>query len=175
MNNKINFFDELDNSWEKTLSNTYKKHNTVIVHDTKTNMNFVLDNQKNPELNTSEDYYEEIFTSEVNGTQYNISISTFVEINVIEEAFRSEEVTLYFVLYIYEAATSKPVNFIDIMFYCEDEVISEENQPSKIVKVEHTFIKEFINRSKPYIELASDEILYNKFIKEIQNTIPDID
>lgn len=163
MNKNKHFFDELDNSWGETISNTYEKYNNTTVYDTKNNIKLKLDNIK-PEIETGNIEYYEIY--EVNNIKLELSLYTF------ENVFDELQI-IYFKLDLY--INSNIMNFVNLVFNINRtpkvEVFIEGNTANTI-SIKHNFLKEYLMKGKEHIKI--DNTIYEEFIQVVLNTYQDI-
>ena len=169
------FFDELDNNWEDTLTGIYKEHNDILFYDTHRDINLTLTNQHNPKVYKAQvkvNYYEEEYKAhdEVN-INYSIDLTLY---------FKSEH-ELIFSTVIRNTDRLIDSSYMDIIFYIKDERISKDitsDYVEEIIKIEPTFLKNYLNRARPYIKLdttdtTNNKRLYDVFLEGVLNTVPD--
>lgn len=172
MNNKQNFFDHLDGAWGDLIADTYKEYNNIIFYDTHRDINLTLTNQHNPKVyNDQINYYEEDYKAQdKDKVNYKIDLTLYFK-NEYELVFST----------IIRNPDTIDISYMVIIFYSQDERITKDissDYAEEIIKIEPTFLKNYLNRARPYIKLdVTDTInnnrIYDIFIEGVLNIVQD--
>ena len=162
MNNKINFFDQLDGGWSDLIADTYEKHNNVAIQDKENDKTLTLDNTKDPEITTYQDNYQETYTSKDGDFLFDLSVSLSAKslLSVGNEAIR-------FSLVITDTDVYNDEEVINVTLYEDNEAFVYSNE----VAINTSFLKTFLDKAKPYIKPREPKLL-DSFIKLVLNSVP---
>ena len=172
MNNKQNFFDHLDGAWGDLIADTYKEYNNIIFYDTHRDINLTLTNQHNPKVyNDRVNYYEEDYKAQdKDKVNYKIDLTLYMT--------KPNELKLSVAIQNIDVVDFINDNYMNISFYVDEERTVKDNHPSEIIMIEPTFLKNYLNRARPYINLdVTDTInsnrIYDIFIECVLNIVQD--
>ena len=167
--NNQNFLNTL-NDWGTILTDTYEKHNKIILQDTTKNIIFTSDDLIKPIVHKdNEEFYSETYNSKKTG--YGFKLSVFTAINM--SMYYEDSILIYFTTHITNTETNNTINKLNVLFDCDLEEITEEIQTHSI-KIETNFLTEFLNRAIQSIGLLNDIIDAsgcNTFKERIRTTI----
>ena len=175
MKHNKHFFDTLDNNWEDTLTGIYKEHNDILFYDTHRDIKLTLTNQHNPKVYKDQvNYYEEDYKAQdKDKVNYSIDLTLYMT--------NTNELKLSVAIQNIDVVDFINDNYMNIIFYIQDERISKDissDYAEEIIKIEPTFLKNYLNRARPYIKLdttdtTNNKRLYDVFLEGVLNTVPD--
>ena len=162
MKQNKHFFDELDTDWEDLLSNTYEKHNNVVIQDKENDITLTLDNTKDPNITTYQDNYQETYTSKDGDFLFDLSVSLSAKslLSVGNEA-------IHFSLVITDTAVYNDEEVINVVMYEDNKTYVYSNE----VTINPAFLKEFLDKAKHHIKPKEPKLLAN-FIELVLNSVP---
>ena len=175
MNNKINFFDHLDGGWGDLIADTYKEYNNIMFYDTHRDINLILTNLHNLKVYKGRvNYYEEDYKAQdKDKVNYKIDLTLYMT--------NTNELKFSVAIQNIDVVDFTNDNYMNISFYIPDERITKDiysDYIEEIIKIEPTFLKNYLNRARPYINLdATDTInsnrIYDIFIECVLNIVQD--
>ena len=172
MNNKQNFFDHLDGECGDLIADTYKEYNNIMFYDTHRDINLILTNQHNPRVYKAQtNYYREDYKAQdKDKVNYSIDLTLY---------FYSEYELIFST--VIQNTNTIDISYMDIIFYIQDERITKDissDYTEEIIKIEPTFLKNYLNRARPYINLdvidtINSNRIYDIFIESVLNIVQD--
>ena len=170
MNKNKNFFDEMSGEWEDLLSNTYEKHNNVVIQDKENDITLTLDNTKDPNITTYQDNYQETYTSKDGDFLFDLSVSLtrygYVSISAKSLLSVGNE-AIHFSLVITDTAVYNDEEVINVVMYEDNKTYVYSNE----VAINPAFLKEFLDKAKHHIKPKEPKLL-DSFIKLVLNSVP---